>query len=48
MGEMPVLLTSPGIRSHVRAIVERFRPHTVIMSQAEVHPRVKLKTVGSI
>ena len=48
MGEMPVLLTSPGIRSHVRAIVERFRAHTVVMSQAEVHPRVKLKTVGSI
>ncbi|MER2605779.1 MAG: flagellar biosynthesis protein FlhA [Siculibacillus sp.] len=48
IGEIPVLLTSPGIRTHVRAIVERFRPHTVIMSQAEVHPRVRLKTVGSI
>ncbi|TBW37438.1 flagellar biosynthesis protein FlhA [Siculibacillus lacustris] len=48
MGEIPVLLTSPGTRTHVRAIVERFRPHTVVMSQAEVHPRVRLKTVGSI
>ena len=48
MGEIPVLLTSPGIRTHVRAIVERFRPHTVIMAQSEVHPRVRLKTVGSI
>ncbi|NLH79890.1 MAG: flagellar biosynthesis protein FlhA [Phyllobacteriaceae bacterium] len=47
-GEIPVLLTSPGIRTHVRAIVDRFRPHTVVMSQAEVHPRVRLKTVGSI
>ena len=47
-GEIPVLLTSPGIRTHVRAIVERFRPHTVVMSQAEVHPRVRLKTIGTM
>ncbi|MEM8838518.1 MAG: flagellar biosynthesis protein FlhA [Pseudomonadota bacterium] len=48
MGEVPVLLASPGIRHHVRAIVDRFRPQTAIMSQAEVHPRAKLKTVGTI
>ncbi len=47
-GEVPVLLTSPGIRPFVRSIVERFRPHTTVMSQSEVHPRVKLKTVGVI
>ena len=48
MGELPVLITSPGIRPHVRAIVERFRPQTVVMSQNEVHPRVRLKTLGAI
>lgn len=47
-GEMPVLITSPGIRPHVRSIIERFRPQTVVMSQNEVHPRVRLKTVGAI
>ncbi len=47
-GEIPVLLTSPGIRHHVRAIVERFRAQTVVMSQSEVHPRVKLKTIGQV
>ena len=47
-GEIPVLITSPGIRPHVRAIIERFRPQTVVMSQNEVHPRVRLKTIGSI
>ena len=47
-GEMPVLITSPGIRPHVRAIIERFRPQTVVMSQNEVHPRIRLKTVGSV
>jgi len=47
-GEMPVLVTSTHIRPHVRAVVERFRPATPVISQAEIHPRAKLKTVGSI
>jgi len=48
LGELPVLITSPSIRPHVRAIVERFRPQTVVMSQNEVHPRIRLKTIGSV
>jgi len=48
MGELPVLITSPQIRPHVRAIIERFRPQTVVMSQNEVHPRIRLKTIGSV
>ncbi|MBD8891342.1 flagellar biosynthesis protein FlhA [Roseibium litorale] len=47
-GEVPVLLTSPQTRPFVRSIVERFRAHTTVMSQSEVHPRVKLKTIGAI
>ncbi|WEJ57963.1 flagellar biosynthesis protein FlhA [Devosia sp. FJ2-5-3] len=47
-GELPVLITSPSIRPHVRSIIERFRPQTVVMSQNEVHPRVRLRTVGSV
>ncbi|MGJ8529134.1 flagellar biosynthesis protein FlhA [Maritalea sp.] len=48
MGELPVMITSPPIRPHVRAIIERFRPQTVVMSQNEIHPRARLKTIGSI
>jgi flagellar biosynthesis protein FlhA len=48
MGELPVLITSPVIRPHVRAIIERFRPQTVVMSQNEVHPRIRLRTIGAI
>jgi len=48
MGETPVLLTSPGIRPFVRSIVERFRPMTVVMSQNEIHPKAKIKTVGQV
>ncbi|MGD1886108.1 MAG: flagellar biosynthesis protein FlhA [Cohaesibacteraceae bacterium] len=47
-GEVPIMLVSPGIRRHIRAIVERFRPQTTILSQAEIHPRAKLKTFGQI
>ena len=47
-GESPVLLTSPGIRPYVRSLIERFRGQTPVMSQNEVHPRARLKTVGVI
>jgi flagellar biosynthesis protein FlhA len=48
MGETPVLLTSPAIRPYVRSVVERFRPQTCVMSQAEIHPKAMLKTLGTI
>lgn len=47
-GEVAVLLTSPNIRPFVRSIVERFRANTVVMSQNEIHPKVRLKTVGQV
>ncbi|MDZ4380165.1 MAG: flagellar biosynthesis protein FlhA [Parvibaculum sp.] len=47
-GEVPVLLTSPGIRPYVRSIIERFRPQTFVMSQNEIHPRIRLRTVGNV
>ncbi len=48
MGESPVLLTSPGVRPYVRSIIERFRPTTVVMSQNEIHPKARIKTVGQV
>jgi flagellar biosynthesis protein FlhA len=47
-GEAPVLVTSASIRPFVRSIVERFRAQTTVLSQSEIHPRARLKTVGSI
>jgi len=47
-GDLPVLLTGPVIRPYVRSIVERFRPQTVVMSQNEIHPKARLKTVGVV
>ena len=48
MGESPVMLTSPLIRPYVRSIIERFRPSTVVLSQNEIHPKAKIKTLGQL
>jgi flagellar biosynthesis protein FlhA len=47
-GENPALLTSPSIRPYVRSIIERFRPATTVLSQNEIHPRAKIKTLGQL
>ena len=48
LGETPVLLTSPRIRPYVRSIIERFRPSTTVISQNEIHPKAKIKTLGQV
>jgi flagellar biosynthesis protein FlhA len=47
-GEPAVLVCSGGIRAHVRAVVERFRPQTAVLAHAEIHPRARLRTVGTV
>ncbi len=47
-GEMPVLLASGGVRAHLRAIVERIRPSTPVLAQAEIFARARIRTIGTI
>ena len=47
-GEMPVLVTSSSARPYVRSIIERFRRETPVVGQAEIHARVRLKTVAAV
>ncbi len=47
-GELPVLVTSPSIRPYVRSVVERFRPSTVVLSQNEIHPKSRIRTLGQV
>jgi flagellar biosynthesis protein FlhA len=47
-GETPVMLTSPAARPFVRSIIERFRPQTIVMSQNEIHPKAKIRTLGQV
>ena len=48
VGQSPILLTSPGIRSSVRSVIERFRPSTIVLSQNEIYPKAKIKTLDQI
>ena len=48
MGEFPALLVSPRLRPYVRSLIERFRPATTILSQNEIHPKARIKTVGQL
>lgn len=47
-GELPVLLTTPAIRPYVRSVVERFRPSTTVLSQNEIHPKARIRTLGQV
>lgn len=47
-GEVPVLMTSPTIRPYVRSIVERFRPTSAVISQSEIWPKARIKTIGRV
>ena len=47
-GELPALLTTPPIRPYVRSIVERFRPSTAVLSQNEIHPKARIRTLGQV
>ncbi len=46
--EAPVLLCSGLLRAHVRAIVERIRPSTTVLAQAELHPRIRVRALASV
>jgi flagellar biosynthesis protein FlhA len=46
--ELPVILTPPQLRPYVRAIIERFRASIVVLSQNEIHPKARIKTIGQI
>ena len=46
-GELPVLVTTPAARPTC-SIIERFRPATVVLSQNEIHPKARLRTLGQV
>ncbi len=45
---LPVLLCSPELRRHVRALAERMIPHMRILSMAEVPNSVSLKAFDTV
>jgi flagellar biosynthesis protein FlhA len=47
-GESPIFLTSPTVRPYARSLTERFRPQTTVLSQNEIHPKVRIRTLGVV
>ncbi|OJV46610.1 MAG: flagellar biosynthesis protein FlhA [Alphaproteobacteria bacterium 43-37] len=47
-GEPIVLVTSTVVRPHVYALVERFYPNAFVLSQNEIHPKVKIRSLGQL
>ncbi|MBB5725642.1 flagellar biosynthesis protein FlhA [Sphingomonas endophytica] len=47
-GEIPCLLTNATLRPYVRAIIERVRPATVVLSQDEIHTRARIRNLGMV
>ena len=45
---LPVLLCSPDLRRHVRALSERVIPHMRVLSMAEIPNTVNLKAYGTV
>jgi flagellar biosynthesis protein FlhA len=47
-GEHPVVICSSLIRPHVRLIIARSQPATVVLAQQEIHAHSRLRALGSI
>ena len=47
-GQLPCMLTNPTIRPFVRSVIERIRPATVVLSQNEIHPRMRIRNLGAV
>lgn len=45
---LPVLLCSPELRRHVRALSERVMPHLRVLSMAEIPHNIELKSYGVV
>lgn len=47
-GYAAALVTSAAARPFVRSVIERVRPQTMVLSQNEIHPHMRLRNLGSI
>jgi flagellar biosynthesis protein FlhA len=47
-GQEPIVLTSPPVRRHVRALIRRSFPDVAVLSHAEIVPELTVQARGSI
>ena len=44
----PVILCSPGIRRHLRKLLDRFLPQVAVLSHSEITPQTKIQSLGMV
>jgi len=48
LGHEPIVLTSPGVRRHLRSLLGRYFPAVAVLSHAEIVPEMNVEAVDSI
>jgi flagellar biosynthesis protein FlhA len=48
LGYQPIVLTSPAVRLYFRKVTERAAPSLIVLSYAEIEPRVEIQALGMV
>lgn len=48
LGFQPIVLTNPGVRLYFRKLTERVAPNLVVLSYAEIEPKIEVQTLGMV
>jgi flagellar biosynthesis protein FlhA len=48
LGYQPIVLTSPAVRRYFHKLTERVAPNLIVLSYAEIEPKVEIQTLGMV
>jgi flagellar biosynthesis protein FlhA len=48
LNSQPVILCSPGIRRHLKKLLDRFLPQVAVLSHSEITPQTKIQSLGMV
>lgn len=48
LGYQPIVLTSPAVRMYFHKLTERVAPNLIVLSYAEIGPKVEIQTLGMV
>jgi flagellar biosynthesis protein FlhA len=48
LNTQPVILCSPGIRRHLKKLLDRFLPQIAVLSHGEITPQTKIQSLGMV
>ena len=48
LGYQPIVLTSPAVRTYFHKLIERSAPNLIVLSYAELEPKVEVQSLGMV